>query len=252
MDRTPKGARSTTAEQIRREGDDWTGGGGSARVRTWPDGRRLVLLGGEPDAAAALLTAVAAGTTGRLHLMADVRDAALLAAARTAGFGEVRREDRYRIPLPAVPPRDHGVELVSARDADLERLRVLDERLRDDIPGSAGWRWTPAQFRAASVDDPEFDPRTYLVAVAPDGSYVGLARVWMTRGGPRLGCLAVLPRYRRTRVTAALLHTVVAELRGRGLHEVTAEVADTNRPARALLARTGAVRTGTDVELLRP
>jgi hypothetical protein len=38
-------------------------------------------------------------------------------------------------------------QLLSAADADLGRFRELDEILREDIPGSAGWRWTDDGFR---------------------------------------------------------------------------------------------------------
>ncbi len=252
---------------------------GELRAQLRPDGRRFLRLPSDPAVLEPLLTAALAdldrtadirgttGTTGTtgpadngrsagaVCAIVDTRDGDAHRVLTGAGFVEVRREGTYRIPVPAEPPAvvvADGVDVVSAGSVDLDRLRLLDDELREDIPGSAGWRWTPEQFRAETLDDPAFDPLTYLVAVdRATGAYVGLVRVWMNRE-PRVGCVAVLPAYRRTRVTAALLTAVLAELARRGVPSMIAEVSDGNRAPLALLARAGARRTSIDVELVRP
>lgn len=70
--------------------------------------------------------------------------------------------------------------------------------------------------------------------------------------GPRLGCIGVLPAFRRTRVTAALLGTVFRVLVERGHPEVRAEIDAANRPAIALAARAGAVHTADAYTLVLP
>ena len=52
------------------------------------------------------------------------------------GWTVQRREDEYVVPtVPAAPHRFLHLE-----DADLERLRLLDDELRQEVPGTAGWR----------------------------------------------------------------------------------------------------------------
>ena len=71
------------------------------------------------------------------------------------------------------------------------------------------------------------------------GELVGLVRVWTGRGGPRLGCVAVLPRWRRTRLTWALLRTVAVESHARGETTVVVEVSDRNTANLGMLRRRG-------------
>lgn len=97
-----------------------------------------------------------------------------------------------------------------------------------------------------------FDPATYLVAVEQrTGDYLGLMRLWLKEAGPRFGFLAVLPRWRRTRITYTLVATIFAEVGRRGYGEVVAEIDATNRASRAVAERAGAVRVGGSYELCR-
>ena len=246
------------------DGDRWTAQldgepVGDLRAPISPDGRRFLLLPTDRELLEPLLTAALtdlAGANTAIRAMVDADDADTHRVLTGHGFAEVRREGTYRLTLPTTVPTAvtaDGVDLVSAADADLDRLRLLDEALREDIPGSSGWRWTPERFRAETLGDTAFDPATYLVAVdRATGEYVGLLRVWMNPREPRLGCLAVRADRRRTRVTAALVTAVLAELVRRGHRTVITEVSDDNRASLALLARADACRTSTDVELVRP
>jgi GNAT superfamily N-acetyltransferase len=125
---------------------------------------------------------------------------------------------------------------------------MLDNALRDEIPGSSGWLGTVGDLRAELSDD-DFDPELYLIAEhTSTGSYDGLVRVWNRRPVPRLGCVAVRADWRRSRLTTALLTAVARVLAGRGVREVTAETDEENRASMLLARRVGAVPGPVDVE----
>jgi ribosomal protein S18 acetylase RimI-like enzyme len=172
------------------------------------------------------------------------------------GFVVQRHEHHYVIPthLPvAGTTATAGFAFVSAADCDVDRLRELDDALRQDVPGAAGWRNDPARFADQTFGDPEFDPATYLIAVVRGtGDYAGLARVWIRPQGPRLGLIGVLPGFRRRGLAVSLLTSVFGVLAARGESEVTCEVDDTNTASNALVTGLGARRVGGAVELMRP
>ena len=177
-------------------------------------------------------------------------DESEIAAYLERGFVPQRRENHYLVPtgtVPAVEP-PAGIELVTADRVGEDRLRELDDELRQDVPGSAGWRWDAAGFRA-ELSSEDFDPSAYVVAA--DGErYIGIARVWMRRPTPRLGFIGVSRPYRHRGVALALLSRVFGVLASRGIHEVTTEIDETNAASRALLEGLGARRVGGSVELL--
>lgn len=204
-----------------------------------PDGRRFVRVAELPEL-----------PEGEVYCAVLETDAESLALCERLGFVVNRRESHYLVPTDAIPAAvvPEGVRLVTADEVDLERLRLLDDALRQDVPGTNGWRWDEAGFRG-EFDD-AYDPSTYLVAVAEDGAYVGLVRVWHNPAGPRLGMIGVLPGHRRRGLARALLASAFAALRQRGLAEVSTEVDDANVASRALLTQ-GAQRVGGSVELVR-
>ena len=234
---------------------------GAVRARLRPDSRwRIGFESCRDDAYRPLLDAVAAAVDGSdLYLNVGEKDTE--SQARFAGLGFVvnRREGFYRSPTdPAItglvkaePP--DGVVFISAIDADEEDLRLLDQALREQVPGSEGWVWDPADFREETFDASDFDPATYVVAVDSDSArYIGLARVWVGRGLPRLGLIAVLPPYRRRGLATAMLGRVFGVLYGRGKAEVTYEIDDQNEASLALLTGAGGRRVNGIVEFLRP
>jgi GNAT superfamily N-acetyltransferase len=234
---------------------------GTIRARLMPDSRwRIGFESCRDDAYRPLLDAVAAGVDGSdLYLNVGEKDTE--SQARFAGLGFVvnRREGYFRSPTdPAItglvkaePP--DGVVFISAIDADEEDLRLLDQALREHVPGSEGWVWDPADFREETFDSSDFDPATYVVAVDSDSArYIGLVRVWVGRGLPRLGLVAVLPPYRRRGVATAMLGRVFGVLYGRGKAEVTYEIDDLNEASLGLLTGAGGRRVNGIVEFLRP
>jgi ribosomal protein S18 acetylase RimI-like enzyme len=233
---------------------------GELRALTRPDGRCfLVFVDCRDDAYGPLVTEAAAELRRDLYTVVDENDEPGRQRLIDLGFAVHRHEHEFRL---ATDPSQYGLDhdvasppgclLASAAEADLDRLRTLDEALRQDIPGTDGWRWTPEGFREQTFGGDDFDPATYLVAVeSRTGAYVGLIRVWMNVTGPRLGCLGVLPAFRRTRVTRALVAAAATVLHDRGHRYVVTEISADNRSALALLTGRGAIRTGGAYELVR-
>jgi ribosomal protein S18 acetylase RimI-like enzyme len=231
---------------------------GALRAWTRPDGRCFLLFRECGAEAYGPLVAAAMGSLNRdLYTVCDDSDSARLRCLIGIGFTVQQRENRFEVScdpqrygLRQVRPPP-GIEIISAADADVDRLRELDDALRQDIPGTDGWRWEPADFADETFADPAFDPETYVVAVQADtGAYVGLLRVWMNPAGPRLGCLGVLSAHRRIRVTPALVASVATVLHERGYSAVVTEIATSNRAASALVARREVRHLGTASHLV--
>jgi len=235
---------------------DLVAGEVSARLR--PNDRWFVYFDTwRADAYPPLADAVARELGRDLHVTLEDAEYDALDACAQAGFTVHRRESYYRIPVdPAVTGLagavlPAGLDVLSAAEADITRLRLLDDALRQDVPGSEGWRWGAGQFRAETFS-PFFDPATYLVAVdRASGQYAGLVRIWRNRAGPRLGLIAMLAPYRRRGAARALLGQAFAALAARGDTSVVCEVDDTNVASLALLTGLGARRYGGNVELIR-
>jgi GNAT superfamily N-acetyltransferase len=231
---------------------------GEVTARLRPDNRWFVYFDTwRADACPPLADAVARELGRDLYVTLEDAEYDALDACMRAGFTVHRRESYYRIPVdPAVTGLAEavlpaGLGVLSAADADITRLRLLDDALRQDVPGCEGWRWEAGQFRAETFT-PFFDPATYLVAVErASGQYAGLVRIWRNRAGPRLGLIATLARYRRRGVASALLGQAFAVLAARGDASVVSEADDTNAACLSLLTRLGARRYGGSVELVR-
>ncbi|GAA1914456.1 hypothetical protein GCM10009716_24920 [Streptomyces sodiiphilus] len=218
-----------------------------------PDGRCFLLPGTcPPRVLGRLLDAATAATGTDLYIEADGPED--LGPLEARGFVVHRREHHYALPVradgPSLPP---GYDVIGADAADPEPLRLLDDRLRQDVPGTAGWRNDPASFARDLKADPGFDPALYLVALeARTGEYAGLVRVWIREGRPpRLGLIGVLPDRRGRGLAGALLGRVSGVLHARGVPEMVCEVDETNSASNRLMAAVGARRTGGSVELIR-
>jgi ribosomal protein S18 acetylase RimI-like enzyme len=229
----------------------WDGDRVVGEMEFWerPDGKCGLEFGPCTAGAYRLL---AGQVSGPVVTTVDVADQVAVDGLGGAGFEVARVEDRYLIPVRSVEasvPR--GLRVISAADTELEPLMALDCALREDVPGSAGWRPDADWFREETYDSPYFDPGTYLVALDAE-RYVGLVRIWNgPRPLPRLGLIGVLPGYRRRGLARALIALAFEVLLGRGAAEVTAEADRTNTASTTLLAQLGGVVTGSDVELRR-
>jgi ribosomal protein S18 acetylase RimI-like enzyme len=231
---------------------------GTARALVRPDSRCFVFFDScRADASEPLLTAVAESVGLDIYASADEADNEQLAAYLRLGFEVSRREGLYLIPTSPdatglvnarVPA---GLAVISAGNADEDRLRLLDDALRQDVPGADGWRWDVAGFHQETFS-PAFDPATYLVATEhASGEYAGLVRVWNDPEGPQLGLIAVLPRHRRRGLARALIAQAFDVLHERGKTEVTADIDDTNVASISLLTSLGGHRTDGSIELIK-
>jgi GNAT superfamily N-acetyltransferase len=231
---------------------------GEVTARLRPDNRCFVYFDTwRPDAYPPLADAVARDLGRDLYVALEDGEYDALDACAQAGFTEHRRESYYRIPAdPAVTGLagvvlPAGLDVLSAADADLTRLRLLDDALRQDVRGCEGWRWDADEFRAETFGR-FFDPATYLVAAdRATGQYAGLVRIWRARPGPRLGLVGTLAPYRRRGLARALLGQAFAVLAARGDTSVIGEVDDTDVASLSLLTGLGARRYGGEVELIR-
>jgi ribosomal protein S18 acetylase RimI-like enzyme len=223
-----------------------------------PDGRLLVRPAAEWTAQAAADAAELA-TRRRIPALAhiDARATAQHAALTAAGFVESRREAVFAISVEAAlealadAPLPADVRLRSAAEVDEDRLRLLDDELRQDVPGTSGWRSTPEEFRDHTFADPDFDPRTYLVAIdGTSGEYVGLVRIWMGSRGSRLGMVGVRREQRRRGIASALIAEALRAVRSAGVAEVTMTCDLMNEGSTAIAERLGGRLLRTNVELV--
>jgi ribosomal protein S18 acetylase RimI-like enzyme len=180
-------------------------------------------------------------------------DASEIESYMALGFDVHRREGTYVMPVRFAPTETRAdIVFANADEVDETTLRLLDDELRQDVPGTDGWQWNADDFREETYEAAGFDPTTYLVAVDREsGECVGIVRVWMKQPIPRLGFIGVRRSYRRRGIARALLAEVFARLGERGIDEVSTEIDETNTASRALLEGLGARRTGTSVELVR-
>jgi ribosomal protein S18 acetylase RimI-like enzyme len=233
---------------------------GNAAVLVRPDARCFVVFGAcDLDAYRPLVQAIARQLRRDLYTEIGEADAQVLQRLVGLGFVVNRREHIYTIATDpmvtgltnlAVPA---GFEILTADRVSEDRLRELDEELKQDVPGADGWQWDRQGFRKETYEAPDFDPATYLVAIEQaTGRYAGLVRVWNRPSGPRLGLIGVGRGYRRRGLARLLLAQVFAILHQRGKTQVVAEVDVTNTSSNRLLISLGAHRTGGTIELIRP
>jgi ribosomal protein S18 acetylase RimI-like enzyme len=218
-------------------------------MRHWirPDGRCFVF--GQIDDALPL--------GRRLYATAHESDEARIRLLAGLGFTFHRRElvvqiatsDASRRGATVEPPP--GVTFVRADAFEERRLRLLDDLLRQDVPGTDGWKWSPDGFHEETYDSPNFDPATYLVAVDKGGNGVGIVRVWMRPGAPRLGFIGVRGDWRRKGVARALVAEALGAVRRSGASRVTTEVDEENVASKHLLLGFGGQIVASSVELVR-
>lgn len=212
------------------------------RDRLRPDGRRFVF--GEPDEEL---------PPGELYAVVDEADDERRRGLERLGFVVHRRELELLLPAGVGRvPRPEGFACVRADEVAEERLRRLDDELRQDVPGTDGWRWEPEDFREETYESPHFDPAVYLVALAADGVHAGICRIWNRPERPRLGFIGVLPAHRRRGVARWLIGEAFAVLASRGHEEIWTEVDETNVASRGLLEGLRGRRVGASLELRRP
>lgn len=235
--------------------DDVVVGRGHALHRA--DGRAFISIDTwADDVFVALAEAITQDLPAPVYTVVADDDREHLGRWSMLGFRDNRREDEYAVPTApeltglADAPLPPGFTLISATRADEDRLRSLDQDLRQDVPGYVGWVNQPEEFHRLTFENRFFDPATNLVAVY-QGEYVGLVRILGLPRQPRLGLVGVRPHYRRRGLARALLSAAMRPLHERGVSTVSAEADESNLASRTLLKAIGAIRTGGAVELVR-
>lgn len=226
---------------------------GAITVRLRPDQRMFAAFAGRPDHYAVLAGTAATDLSSNLYATAKTEDIATVTALRGAGFTVEVETERFRVRFDAVLARlghatlPTGFGLHPARVVDIERLFVLDNIIRNDVPGTDGWQGSREWFR-----DEISDPASYLVAINESrDEFAGLARIWRNPAGPRFGLVGVTRVYRNTPVGPALLRAVLTDAMGWGHPTFTAETSVTNRYIYPRLKRLGAESLGGDVQMVR-
>ena len=144
---------------------------GQVRAFLRPDRRCFLFFRDcDDDAFEPLVESVTRDIPGDLFATVEESDERTQRLLHRVDFAVHRREPVYSIPAdPAVTQlrsvrRPYGIMFLSAADADEARLMRLDDALRQDVPGTDGWRWPEAaDFREATFRDGAYDPATYLV-----------------------------------------------------------------------------------------
>ena len=233
------------------------GGAEEARIAGWvrPDARcRLCVQFTNPDALAPLLVELRKAVDDELIVEVDAADSAAVEACERAGFVLKRRGIEYSLdPVRAAAVLGHrrypnGVRRLPWDEVDIDRLRRLDDVLRQDVPGTDGWQWHLGDF-VEECSGPHFDPDLYAVACDASGRYTGLCRVWSRDGRPaRLGMIGVIADWRRRGLGHALLADIMracADCR----RSITLEIDEANGASTALFRSLGAVPFATGLEM---
>lgn len=185
---------------------------GATAVRR-PDDRTALAVHGDASATAALVRAAVEELPDATLMLQLPEDDHRIDGLRALGFEEEMVLEHVEVDLDAALaalaerqlPDD--VTTIAARDADVERLVALDDAIRQDVPGSDGWRGDVERIR-----DELDDPGAYRIAVETGSEdYVGLARVWRNATGPRVGLVGVVRPRRGQGIGWALLREALTE-----------------------------------------
>ncbi len=230
---------------------------GSMRLIRRPDRRTFLDLRGRPSTYR-LLIAAAGDDHPRLCVRVDESDIDARRALTDAGFVAELVEESFRLgfdrALSALrrASTPSGMTLVPAGEVDQDRLFTLDNTLRQDVPGTDGWRGDRRLFSEELSETPPFEPDAYPVAIdETNGEFVGLARVWRNPSGPRLGLVGVLRQYRNTMVVAALLRRALAAAATWGHSAVDTATSLDNRMVHRRLVSLGAESLGRTLQMVR-
>lgn len=225
-----------------------------ASAITRPDRRTFVTFAGDTSGYGALTEAAAGALRRPLHARADCAAGDVLGVLAAAGFSAEIVTEAFRIGFAdARGALRHArgarwFRVVPAAAVDPGRLFTLDVAVRQDVPGTDGWRGDRAMF----LDELD-DPAAYAVAIDDTtAELAGLARMWRNPTGPRFGLVGVLRQYRGSPVGPALIRTVLDEAAGWGHDSFVTETSLTNQALHPRLERVAAERIGKQVQLRRP
>lgn len=230
-------------------------------VDTWlrPDDRMfLSFVGRKPAVWQPLADAVVAALGRPVYSFVDTDAPEAVAGLQAANFDIELEEERFRVRFDAALARlerawlPSGFSIHPADTVDDDRLFTLDNTLRQDTPGTDGWRGDRDWFGRELAESPPFDPSAYLVAVDDsNGEYAGLARIWRNPTGPRFGLIGVLRQYRNTPIAAALMKQTLTASASWGYDTFTTETSPSNPTIHRRMHRIGAESLGRFLQMVR-
>lgn len=221
---------------------------GVLTAKSRPDGRTFIDVAG--DGVQALISAAARQVVRPLYVRSDDRR---LSTWLDLGFQVEMSEESFRFDFAsmvaalrwtAIPDT---MSIVSVSATDPSQLFILDNTIRNLVPGCEGWEGNWDLF-----SDELNDPAAYYVAIDETSARpVGLVRIWNNSTGPHLGLIGVLPEFRRTRIALPLLRTAVAEAATWGHTSFTASTSLRN-PIHRRLVKLADQRLEVTHQLVRP
>ncbi len=134
--------------------------------------------------------------------------------------------------------------IVSADEIDPEFLLDIDNRLRNQVPGTDGWVGSLQWIVEELAESPPFDARTYLVGLTDRGDPAGLIRIWRNPDGPRFGMVATLPEFRRSLLGPELIRRALVAASSWGFATFRTETSINNRHIHQRLLSVGARSLG--------
>lgn len=230
-------------------------------ARTWlrPDDRMfLYFVGRKHGVYPRLVDTVVEALERPVYTVVDAGDQEAVEALQAAGFTTELTEERFRVRFDLALARlerawlPSGFSINPADLMDEDRLFTLDNTLRQDTPGTDGWRGDRAWFSDEIAESPPFDPSAYLVAVDDrNDEYVGLVRIWRNPAGPRFGLVGVLRQYRNTPIAATLMKQALAAASHWGHDTFTAETSPANPVIYRRMEGVGAESLGRFLQMVR-
>lgn len=224
---------------------------GVAMTTTRPDGRAFINFTTTAPELWPALCALALQDHEAVHITVDASDTTATNQLIATGFSQTLQTDAFAVPVDLALNRlrrarvPRRFRVMSANDVPAGALSELDNRLRQDVPGTSGWE-APVAWVADELDDAAFDPSGYLVAVEADSDHcVGLVRFWRNPSAVRLGLLGVLPAQRRSLLASGLLRRGIEAVKQWGESTFVTETSPANTATHPALLRLGLTPTAT-------
>ncbi len=211
----------------------------------------------DPGAYEPLTTTASEGATGSVCTMVEADDADAIQSLEAAGFVIEIVQEAFRIRFDralAMLRRawlPSGFTIVSADEVNHDLLFELDNALRQDVPGTDGWRGNRDWFDEELAERPPYDPTGYLVGIEQSSrAYAGLFRMWRNPSGPRLGLIGVRRPYRRTSLAAALLAEGLEAAAQWGHDTFVTETSLSNAAVYPRIQKLGAESLGRSIQMV--
>lgn len=124
------------------------------------------------------------------------------------------------------------VELAAIEPAWKQKIWEMRWPIRQDIPSSEEKKQIPYEtWHTYTLESPTHDPRGYVVAIAPDGEYIGWSNIETSEGDPTsiwTGVTGVKRAWRRKGVATALKLAIIDYAKATGVKRIVTENEENN------------------------